>query len=78
MSEKAKNGSDSGRTRETDTETKSLEVKDLPSFSPTKHYLDQVESHERTAIGQGSETAIRDRVARAEKEIKESEEKLDG
>ncbi|PVH80384.1 hypothetical protein DL98DRAFT_588490 [Cadophora sp. DSE1049] len=78
MSDKAKNGSDSGHTRQTDTETKSLDVKDLPSFSPTGHYLDQVESHERTAIGQAPEDSIQDRVARVEKEIKESEEKLNG
>jgi len=51
-------------------------VKDLPSFSPTNHYLGQVETHEKTAIGQGSENAVEDRVARVEQKIKESEAKL--
>ena len=57
-------------------ETRSLDVKDLPSFSPTNHYLGQVETHEKTAIGQGSENAVEDRVARVEQKIKESEAKL--
>ena len=63
-------------TGPTGTETRSLDVKDLPSFSPTNHYLGQVETHEKTAIGQGSENAVEDRVARVEQKIKESEAKL--
>ncbi|KAL5328298.1 hypothetical protein ACEPPN_001797 [Leptodophora sp. 'Broadleaf-Isolate-01'] len=78
MSDKAKNGSEPGRTSQPETGTKSLDVKDLPHFSPTKHYLRQNEPHEIIAIGQGSEDAIQDRVARAAKQIKENEEKLKG
>ncbi|KAG4434904.1 hypothetical protein IFR05_009602 [Cadophora sp. M221] len=78
MSDKAKNGSESGRTSQPDTGTKSLDVKNLPHFSPTHHYLHQVETHEITAIGEGSEDAIQDHIAKADKKIKESEEKLKG
>lgn len=66
------------RTSQPDTATKSLDVEDLPSYSSTNNYLDKDETHEKTAIGQGPQDSVQDRVARAEKEIKESEEKLKG
>ncbi|PMD62326.1 uncharacterized protein K444DRAFT_610403 [Hyaloscypha bicolor E] len=78
----AENGSSAGEgDPDSPPRRSSIGDEDLPNHSATESYVEQEETHERIAIGEGTsdpDEAVGNHCEKMKDEIKDADDKLDG